>query len=115
VPPTKFSEIRGATASDHEHTQNIPVHLTPNHVRTARAERFAVNELVLFNDGLGQLASKKSKSKRRRKLQKELRRAASVRLTVNLNQPKRSNAFVRLLSRCFGLAASVVGIFYVKT
>lgn len=75
--------------------------------------RFAVNELVLFNDGLGQLASKKSKSKKRRKLQKQLKRAASVRLTVNLNQPKRPNAFVRLLSHCFGVAIALIALIHV--
>ena len=69
--------------------------------------------LVLFNDGHGQLASKKSKAKKQRKLQKQLRRERRVSVTVNLNHPKRPNAIVRMLSRFFGLAASVIGMIHI--
>lgn len=82
-------------------------------MRTARAGRFAVNELVLLNDGPGQLASKKSKAKKQRKLQKQLKRERRVSVTVNLHQPKRSGSLVQMLSRLFRVAASVIVLFHI--
>ncbi len=59
------------------------------------------------------MPSKKSKAKKRRKLQKRLEREGRVSVTVNLAPPKRPNALVRLVSRFFGLAAALVGLFHV--
>jgi arginine utilization protein RocB len=82
-------------------------------VRAARTGRFAVNELVLINDGLDRLASKKSKAKKQRKLQKQLKRERRVSVTVNLNQPKRSSNLVQMLSRLFRVAASAIILFHI--
>jgi hypothetical protein len=106
-------KISGASASDGEHTQNIPVHLTINHAWPAPRMRFPVNHLVPFNDGLGELASKKSKAKKQRKLQKQLKRERRVSVTVNLNQSKRSSGLIRMLSRLFRGAASAIVLFHI--
>ncbi|MDR7118028.1 hypothetical protein [Caulobacter sp. BE254] len=59
------------------------------------------------------MASKKSKAKKQRKLQKQLKRERRVSVTVNLNQPKRANILVQMLSRLFRIAASVIVLFHI--